>query len=148
MVGPGGSYKNSTVGLKKCANVPPPPPPGQHLLHFPVNELQMPYLTVQYITWQKNILFSNIHLTTMVLQISLTLWYTSIPPFETLDKDFSSYAFSLESERSVNNLFVCCQPRSQGSLLPALRSERGENPGNEVGLLSVRVNYESRVFTP
>ena len=24
------------------------------------------------------------------------------------------------------------QPRSQGSLLPALRSERGENPGNEV----------------
>lgn len=25
-------------------------PPGQHLLHFPVNELQMPYLTVQYIT--------------------------------------------------------------------------------------------------
>ena len=50
-------------------------PPGQHLLHFPVNELQMPYLTVQYITRQKNILpvFSNIHLTVMVLQISLTL---------------------------------------------------------------------------
>ena len=31
---------------------------------------------------------------------------------------------------------VKSQPRSQGSLLPALRSERGrvgENPGNEVG---------------
>ena len=48
-------------------------------------------------------------------------------------KGFSNFMASLW-------LLGLFQPRSQGSLLPALRSEResgvGENPGNEVGPVS------------
>ena len=42
MVGPGGSYKNSTVGLNNWVQLPHPETTPK--LHFPVNKLQIPYL--------------------------------------------------------------------------------------------------------